>query len=217
MASTDRITGNYYLDTLRGPTGTGDMYINLAAGEGNLVVKGNLTVVGSFSKIESVETLFYDNEIVLNGDVVNHYPDEDAGVTIRRGLSANVGLRWNEGIDWWQFTNDGFVWWIMLRMIKDDPNPHLGGHLYTDCFEIRSSDPCNILLTPGYTGTKANTAIQINHVDSAVANIPYVIGSTVFYGSDPGNGNTGLFIVDKDQRKEELITKRRAVLYSLVL
>lgn len=232
MASYDRLTGDYYIETITGPQGPGDMYITVGGGEKTVFINGNLVVVGGFSRVESVETYVYDPIITLNADA-NFIPYENSGVEVRRGTSPNVFVLWDESIDWWTFSashpsryvtstrndpsDDTFMRWKMLRMLRDDPDPHQGGHLYTDGYEIRSQNPYNIILTPGWNETQANTGIQINHVNSLIADIPYVPSATVLFAKEPGNGQTGFYVVDKFQRHEELITKRRSVVYSLVL
>lgn len=232
MASYDRLTGDYYIETLTGPQGPGDIHITVGGGQKTVFINGNLVVVGTFTRVETVETFIYDNIITLNADITGA-PFEDSGLEIGRGTSPNVYFKWNETIDWWEFTashpnryvtstrndpsNDTFMLYKVLRFLRDDPDPHLGGHFYTDGYEIRSQDPYNIIFTPGWNGTNANTGIQINHVNSLVANIPYVQNSTIMFAKEPGNGVSGLYIIDKKQRQEELVTKRRAVVYSLVL
>lgn len=232
MASYDRLTGDYYIETLTGPQGPGDIHITVGGGQKTVYINGNLVVIGTFTRVETVDTYIYDNIITLNADITGA-PFEDSGLEIGRGTSPNVYLKWNETIDWWEFSashpnryvtstrndasNDTFMLYKILRFLRDDPDPHLGGHMYTDGYEIRSQDPYNIIFTPGWNGTAANTGIQINHVNSLVANIPYVQNSTIMFAKEPGNGVTGLYIIDKKQRQEELITKRRAVVYSLVL
>lgn len=232
MASYDRLTGDYYIDTITGPQGAGDIYVTVGGGQKTVFINGNLVVIGTFTRVETVDTYIYDNIITLNADITGA-PFEDSGLEIGRGTSPNVYLKWNETIDWWEFSashpnryvtstrndasNDTFMLYKILRFLRDDPDPHLGGHMYTDGYEIRSQDPYNIIFTPGWNGTAANTGIQINHVNSLVANIPYVQNSTIMFAKEPGNGVSGLYIIDKKQRQEELITKRRAVVYSLVL
>lgn len=232
MASYDRLTGDYYIETLTGPQGPGDIHITVGGGQKTVYINGNLVVIGTFTRVETVDTYIYDNIITLNADITGA-PFEDSGLEIGRGTSPNVYLKWNETIDWWEFSashpnryvtstrndasNDTFMLYKILRFLRDDPDPHLGGHMYTDGYEIRSQDPYNIIFTPGWNGTAANTGIRINHVNSLVANIPYVQNSTIMFAKEPGNGVTGLYIIDKKQRQEELITKRRAVVYSLVL
>jgi len=233
MPAHDRITGDYYLDTLTGPQGPGDMFITVGAGKKTVFINGNLVVIGTFTRVETVETFIYDNIITLNADITGA-PFEDSGLEIGRGSSPNVFFKWNETIDWWEFSashpnrystarindpsNDTFTLYKLLRFLRDDPDPHLGGNLFTDGYEIRSQHPYNIIFTPGYNeNQQANTGIQINHVNSLIANIPYVQGASIMFAKEPGNGVTGLYVIDKKQRQEELITKRRAVVFSLVL
>lgn len=232
MSAYDKITGDYHIETITGPQGPGDVYITVGRGSKTVFINGNLVVTGVFTRVESVDTYIYDPIITLNADA-NLVPFENSGIEVNRGSSPNISLVWNESIDWWTFSashpsryvtstrddpsNDTFMMWKILRMIRDDPDPHLGGHLYTDGYEIRSQDPDNIILTPGWNETQANTGIQINHVNSLVANIPYVQNATVYFAKEPENGQTGLYVIDKLQRQEELITKRRALVYSLVL
>lgn len=233
MASYDRLTGDYYIDTLTGPQGDGDMFITVGAGRKTVYINGNLVVIGTFTRVETVDTYIYDNIITLNADIKGA-PFENSGLEIGRGTSPNVFLTWDETIDWWTFSashpnryvtakvndpsNDTFTTYKILRFLRDDPDPHLGGNLFTDGYEIRSQDPFNIILTPGYNqAEQANTGVQVNHVNSLIANIPYVPNATVLFAKEPGNGQTGFYVIDKKQRQEELITKRRAVVYSLVL
>ena len=232
MATYDRITGDYYIDTLSGPQGIGDIIITVGQGKQNVYINGNLVVSGVFTRVESINTYFYDNFITLNADI-NVAPFQDSGIEVNRGTSPNIYLKWNETIDWWEFSashpnryvtstrndpsNDTFMFYKILRFLRDDPDPHMGGHFYTDGYEIRSQNPHNIIFTPGWNGTRANTGIQINHVNSLEANIPYVQNSSILFAKEPGNGVTGFYIIDKKQRQEELITKRRALVYSLVL
>ena len=88
--------------------GTGKVYINDSAEvSGNLVVGGNLTVSGTTTTVNSETISLADNLIDLNSNLTTGTPTENAGVRIMRGDSANVQLRWNEGTDVWEFTNDG--------------------------------------------------------------------------------------------------------------
>lgn len=233
MPSYDRITGDYYIDTITGPQGPGDMFITVGGGQKTVYINGNLVVIGSFSRVESVETYIFDPIITLNADVTNIAPFENSGIEVSRGTSPNISLVWDEGLDWWTFSashpnryvtatlndpsDDTFMMWKILRMLRDDPDPHMGGNLYTDGYGIRSQHPYNLILTPGWNGTQANTGIQITHVNSLIANIPYLAGNTILFAKEPGNGVTGFYVIDKFQRQEELITKRRSLVYSLVL
>lgn len=59
----------------------------------------------------------------VNTDVASVAPTEDAKFEVRRGISANVSLRWNETTDRWQFTNDGLTFFDMENLT----NFNLGG------------------------------------------------------------------------------------------
>lgn len=217
MATSDRISGSYYLDTY-----SGNVTITSDGGKGEIFLYGNLWVFGSFSNVKSVETLIDDNIITLSANTQG-VPVLNSGIYVKRGIEPTVGLRWTENIRHWQVTNDGTYWSNIMAHVEDDSDPHLGGHLYTTGmiysntnWEIRSIYPHNIKLTPGWDGLRGNTALQVshNHVSSSIA---YVPNSTVLYAKTPGRGESGLYITNEAQRSEELITKRKALIYSLVL
>jgi hypothetical protein len=73
---------------------------------GNLTITGNLEVLGN-STILNVETLIVeDNEIILNGNVSGS-PTLNAFLTVNRGTSSNVSLKWNEDNNKWEWTDNG--------------------------------------------------------------------------------------------------------------
>lgn len=72
----------------------------------NVVIRGDLTVSGTTTTVNSATLSIADNEITLNSDVTGA-PSENAGIEVNRGTSADVRIRWNETDDKWQFTNDG--------------------------------------------------------------------------------------------------------------
>ena len=77
--------------------------VNIA---GNVVISGDLTVQGD-NVILNTETLTVDDNIIVLNNNVSGAPTENAGIEVERGTSDNVSIRWNEGSDRWQFTNDG--------------------------------------------------------------------------------------------------------------
>jgi hypothetical protein len=71
-------------------------------------IRGNLTVSGTTTTVNSATLSIADNQIILNSDVgASVTPSEDAGVAINRGAETDVDLKWNETSQRWQFTNDG--------------------------------------------------------------------------------------------------------------
>ena len=72
----------------------------------DLVVSGNLTVVGTSNQSTTTSAAVSNADIVLLSDHTGA-PSSDARLIVNRGSSANVNLRWNETNDKWTFTNDG--------------------------------------------------------------------------------------------------------------
>jgi len=71
-----------------------------------VTISGNLTVSGTTTTINTATLNIADNQIVLNSDVTGA-PTENAGVTVERGTSTDVDIRWNETSDLWEITEDG--------------------------------------------------------------------------------------------------------------
>ena len=74
----------------------------------NVTIQGNLTVSGSTTTVNSNQLNIADNIITLNSDLASSVaPTQNAGIEVNRGSSSTVAIRWDEGNDAWQFTNDG--------------------------------------------------------------------------------------------------------------
>lgn len=216
MSSFDRITGGYNLDTLGG-----DIRITADRGNGDIYLNGNLYVIGTFSNIKSIDTLISDNIVTLQANLITGVPVLDAGLEVRRGDDCTVGLQWKEAVDRWQVKNDCYTWSNIMVRVEDDADPHLGGHLYTTGtvysdtnWEIRSLNPHNIVFKPGWNGTVANAGIQITHVNN---NLTQVANATVISAREPEAGETGLYVTNSRSDNKELITKRKALVFALVL
>lgn len=78
----------------------------LTVNSAGVTVAGNLTVSGTTTTVESNTVSIADNILTLNSDA-SGAPTQNAGIEVERGDEANVQIRWNEGSDVWQFTNDG--------------------------------------------------------------------------------------------------------------
>jgi len=222
MSSFDRISGNYYLETVAGPCGNGDINFTANAGLGTVYVNGNLVVTSNYTKLSSMQSIVIDRFIKLGANVGVLTVNLDAGIKIDRGAKPEVSILWNDGVGRWQITNDGtnfaniYGKEPVLGAVGEDTNPRLGSHLNTQCFEIRSPDACNIILNPGFNGIATQGAVQIKRL--TVGSVPsYVSGSAVVYAHGEEQGGTGVYITDSRNNIEEFITKRKAVIYSLVL
>jgi len=223
MPSFDRITGDYHLEAVSGLCGPGDLHFTANSGSGTVYVNGNLVVTADYSSYQTVNSITIDRFLTLGKNTPAGVVNLNGGIKLERGAGLpTVELRWSESVGRWQLTNDGVNFANIygkepvLSTVSEDRLPSLGGHLNTACYEIRSPDPCNIILNPGWDGTNARTAVQINHVTTGTT-VPFIANAAVVYAKPASSGRSGLFITDNLARSEELITKRRAVVFSLVL
>ena len=87
-------------------TVTGNASANNASITNDLSVGGNLSVTGNIITVNTSTLLIEDNTIKLNSGA-SGAPTENAFLSVERGSSDDVSLRWNETSDTWQITNDG--------------------------------------------------------------------------------------------------------------
>ncbi len=84
----------------------GTTTIGSDAASDTIVIRGDLTVQGTTTTINSNTLSTGDNVILLNNDVTGT-PTQDAGLEVERGTATNVKFQWDESSDRWQFTNNG--------------------------------------------------------------------------------------------------------------
>jgi len=109
--STSSITqGNSNVTVVDTGTGTVTVTVDgstaLTVTSTGVTVAGNFVVQGATTTVESNTISLADNIITLNSDATGA-ASQNAGIEVERGDDTNVSLRWNEGSDVWQFTNDG--------------------------------------------------------------------------------------------------------------
>jgi hypothetical protein len=174
-------------------------------------ITGNLVTLGTETSIETTNTEIFDNIVRLNAGVTGT-PSLNAGLEVERGSSTDVQLRWNESTDKWQFTNDGSTYYDIgaapvvgyLENVVEDTTPQLGGNL-----DVNGQ---TILAASGNIPLLGN--IQINNalgVPSAVS------GTTTIYSATPGSAGSGLFVQNSVSAEQELVTKAKAIVFSLIL
>ena len=98
-------TNLYYTDARVDARLSGGSVASLTT-TGDVIVGGDLTVSGTTTTINTNELNIGDNIITLNSDETGT-PSQNAGIEVERGTSANVAIRWNEGTNVWEFSNDG--------------------------------------------------------------------------------------------------------------
>ena len=193
-----------------------------------VIINGNLQVRGNTTTISSTNTDIGDNTIVLNkgGGGGSGVVLGTAGIQIDRTNSAgsglaNVSLRWNETTDTWQITNDGTIYYSIVATttantrLVDDLDPQLGANLNTAGFAIKNYDSNNVYINP-VAALQLDGNIQIKKL----INFPQpdiVPDYNIITSSNVGTGGTGLYVTnDEGITNQELITKSRAVVYSII-
>lgn len=179
-------------------------------------VNGNLLVLGNQSSVTSTNTEIKDNVLRLNT------PESGAGVTlgyagvaVDRGSLGNVSLIFNESVDRWQITTDGVTFaniltttggGVGITQVADDPNPFLGGNLGVANHAI---------VAGGNDIIELDGILQLDNPSSIPNTV--VTGTTIVYSDTPGQGQSGVYVLNGDAANKELITKSRAFAFSLIL
>lgn len=172
-----------------------------------VTVNGNLVVVGSTTTVGSVNTFIADNIITLasgQGGLVN------AGIEVDRGTDPSVGIRWNPSIGYWEYTNNGTLWKLLsITKVEEDLTPRLGGNLI-----VQNSSGVDYTIThdPG----RAVTIGPVVRLPQIADSIEPAANYSTIYADAPEAGQTGFYVSNNKTKNSELITKRRAFIYSLI-
>ena len=170
----------------------------------DVYLTGNLHVLGVYDTTNVTNTNVQDKDIALNvgetGAGVGGASPSQSSIIIDRGSEANVALRWNEIYDNWELTTDGTTYGNILTSagsgltaIVQDTSPRLGGNLITNGFHVRFQP----LLT---------------------ANPPTAVsGNAILYADTVGSAGSGLFVVNDSTTSQELVTKAKAIVFSIIL
>ena len=195
---------------------------NVVIINGNLLVLGKNTFLGNVSSADVQQTYIVDNIITLNSNASAlsvPYPGP-SGIEVERGsVVQNTYLRWNEPTLAWELSNDGITPYKIVATttgntrVVDDPSPQLGGNLFTNGYAITNITG-NIFLDPASTlSLNGNLSLQLaGNTWSNTQAYNTVVSNQV------GPGGTGLYVTSGDGGivNQELINKRRAIVYSIV-
>jgi hypothetical protein len=185
MAAVKKLNTDYTIDTA-------DVYVT-----------GNLHVAGVYDTTTVTNTDVQDKDITLNvGEagwgVGGNASPGTSGLSVDRGLQANVALRWNETSDVWELTVDGSSYNTILTSagggltaVVDDTTPQLGGNLETNGFHVQFD--------------------ETTYIPTATSN------KTKIYADAIGSAGSGLFVVNSDTASDELVTKSKAIVFSIIL
>jgi len=196
-----------------------------------VTINGNLVVIGKTTSVESIETVIYDNTITLAAGQTS--PVLNAGLEVYRGKTTPaVGLRWNESMSYWQYTNDGIIWKNFSQMIlEEDKSPRLGGNLRVQdsngvSWTITSDTGKNMVI---HAGLDETTNLNWIPDDGTVVIGPAIrlpildkdpfrrYGYNTIYAKRTSTGDTGIYVSNEKAIGDEIITKRKAFVYALIL
>jgi hypothetical protein len=230
MNTTKRIFGDYIVNTV---DSVGDISNEVTFNTLKVNINGDLDVFGTVNKITETELEVVDKSITLNtgeaGDgITGGAGDKHSGIIVDRGNYDDVGLRYNEeegsyiGHGIWELTQDGTTWYPILtdldlddflKNVVEDETPQLGGDLDVNGFTITSASNGDVVIDAHGTGQ-----VKVDHVlsleDQILTPAP-VTGYNKLYAKTPSAGGSGLF-VSNDDVEDELVSKTKAVIYSII-
>ena len=186
-----------------------------------VTINGNLVVFGTHTSVSSTDTSITDNIITLNAGAdanVALPAGSTSGIEVDRGSNEAAKLIWDEDTLHWKIGIGNTLSNIAtqafgnyLTALIEDPNPTLGANLQTNGFSIH--DDNNIVLVPG-TNTQIDSALQLQKV--AVTPPTDIAGYNLVYAGNVAGGGSGIFVTNTHEANQELVTKKKAIVYSLI-
>ena len=208
MATVKKTNSNYIIQTPR------DVTSNITLDTDNVYVTGNLYIEGNTTTISSENLTITDNVIVLNeGQLGAGITKGNAGIIIDRGTASYAQLQYSQTAgNVWQITSNAAAGWAnilttgaFLQAVVDDPAPVLGGNLNVDGFVLYANISVNFRGNIGFVNTETIPTTLVGP------------NTTLIYTTTPDSGQSGIYVVNSTVSNQELVTKTRAVGFSLIL
>jgi len=124
------------------------------------------------------------NNIYFNNDDVSA---ADSYLTVKRGASADVSIRWNEGTQRWQDTTDGSTYYNLPNQNLDTNSDVTfasvtvdGGHTIIDTTTTTTTTISATAITTTSNATTRSSKFQIQVTDNVTGNI-HVLEALVFF------------------------------------
>lgn len=161
-----------------------------------VIIDGNLIVSGSSTEVTTTNTSITDRVITLNkgesgaGVSIGGDGKQVSGIEIDRGTENTVDLRWNEEVLKWQITSDGVTY-------------------------------ANILATAGtgsgITSVSEDTAPALGGNLNITSYTLYDTSANVtLYTDTVSGGGSGVFVDADGTNNQELVTKSKALAFSII-
>lgn len=227
MASFKRVEGDYTIENTQ-PDGvnfsgniiinTGNLQINTNDnGSGNVDIAGNLNVEGNVTYINVEELNIRDPFILLNSSNTGTYAS-NSGILTHKTSSTYAGLRFNNNLGEWEIspstdtTGETGSWGNLVtgNVVRQAAGNTTEiqfntGNLFDASANITFDKSVNKLTLQGH-----QVLGNLGSAPDAVAN------SVVLYHNTVSTGTTGVYVKDATD-DQELISKKKAVFYSLIL
>lgn len=217
MSIIKNVSGPYTINTInRSDPITLDS--NVVIINGNLRINGD-TYLLNYTAANIQNTYITDNQITLTANLApDQAPSLSAGIEVNRGSSPKVYLLWNETIDSWTVIDPSGLESNLvatstgLTKLNEDPAPELSANLNVGPNWITSNSSVSIAAEE-YIKVNSNLALKIYPSAPAVAS-----GRNTVHGGNVAAGGTGVYVTTGDGTVvgEELISKKRAIVYSII-
>jgi hypothetical protein len=186
-------------------------------------IYGDLIVTGSQSVVSETNLAIKDRIAMLNeGEGGAGVTGQYSGLEVDRGSLDNALLIFDEVTDTWNISIDGgssyeeiLTTGTGLKNVVEDLTPQLGGDLDVNGQQIVSTSDGDIVLAPDGTGTVKieNSELALDLIASdPTAQADY----NLLYHKTEGSGGTGLYFRTTSTGPDELISKTKAIVYSII-
>jgi len=217
-----KVFGDYEIIT-SDVDGSTESYIRLRADQ--VRIYGDLVVTGDQSVVNEVNLAIKDREILLNeGEGGSGVTGTYAGMNVDRGSLNEVGIRWNETTDKWQLTEDGTTWTNIqsssgsgtgIENVVEDLTPQLGGDLDVNSQQIVSTSNGDIVLAPDGSGTVKIESAELA-LDRLASDPTAQADYNLLYHKTEDSGGTGLYFRTTTTGPDELVSKTKAIVFSII-
>lgn len=221
MNNVKRVNGNYIVDLVN----PGDkVYIN-----GDIDISGSATITGEFTYVDTENTRILDQfmELNISSNVAIYNGSTLSGILVRTDASIDhlnetgfAGIRYNDTNDTWQVssaTSNGTNGsWSTLTT---------GGSVAGNIYEVQLNDGAGSLTASSLltynTSTQTLSVASTTDLDGVLvmqdqfSSPTPQTGATNIYAQPPGAGESGIY-VSNDNTTDELITRRKAIVYGLI-